>query len=74
MKELSDSRKGFVPPHSHCQLCGKSAPADRPFCSKKCAEEVYQNEKKKMQSSRTYLVAIVIIIIATLAWGYDLLF
>ena len=70
MKELSESRKGFVPPHSHCQLCGKSVSVNRPFCSKKCAEEVYQHEKKNQQSSRIYLIAIVIIIMAALAWTF----
>ncbi len=73
MKEVSETRKGGIPPHSHCQFCGKSVPINKPFCSKKCAEEVYQLEKKSQQSSRIYMVVIIIIIIVVASTSYELL-
>lgn len=67
---MSESRKEQIPPHIHCQNCGKSVPVNKTFCSKKCDEQFYIQEKKSQKNSQMYMIAFIILIIMLLLWSF----
>jgi len=53
-----------VPPHSHCQICGKAIPVTETFCSEECKQK-YNNmmKKRKLMVYAMYALIAVIVIL-----------
>ncbi|MBS3749472.1 MAG: DUF2116 family Zn-ribbon domain-containing protein [Candidatus Thermoplasmatota archaeon] len=53
-----------IPPHSHCQICGKAIPVSETFCSEECKEK-YNNmmKKRKLMVYAMYALIAVIVIL-----------
>lgn len=54
MSEFEEKRKRakdlYIPPHSHCKVCGKAIPEGQIYCSKECRDKDLkaQSREKKM--------------------------
>ncbi|MFP3262166.1 MAG: DUF2116 family Zn-ribbon domain-containing protein [Nitrososphaeria archaeon] len=54
MSESEEKRKRakdlYIPPHSHCKVCGKAIPEGQIYCSKECRDRDLkaQSREKKM--------------------------
>lgn len=56
-----------IPPHSHCQICGKATPVSETFCSEDCKIK-YQSiiKKRKFMVYAMYALIAVIIMLVVL--------
>jgi predicted nucleic acid-binding Zn ribbon protein len=58
--------KDSIPPHAHCQMCGKSIPVTETLCSEECRQR-YQTilRKRKLMVYFMYgmLAALIIVIV-----------
>ncbi|HDM66962.1 MAG TPA: DUF2116 family Zn-ribbon domain-containing protein [Thermoplasmatales archaeon] len=53
----------LIPPHTHCQVCGKAIPPDETFCSKEC-EKRFQSMVKKRKMLVYIMYGLIIVIMA----------
>lgn len=53
-----------IPPHAHCQICGKAIPVSETFCSEECKEKYNSMMKKRklMVYAMYALIAVIVII------------
>jgi len=53
-----------IPPHSHCQICGKAIPVSETFCSEECKEKYNSMMKKRklMVYAMYALIAVIVIL------------
>ncbi|MCL4435192.1 MAG: DUF2116 family Zn-ribbon domain-containing protein [Thaumarchaeota archaeon] len=63
-------KKGWIPPHSHCRVCGKSVPVNKEFCSKQCEEEAAKITQRNKRSSRLYLIIFIVLMATLLLWSF----
>lgn len=52
-----------IPPHNHCQVCGKAIPTTETFCSKEC-EERFQAMVKRRKMLVYIMYGLIIVILA----------
>ncbi len=52
-----------IPPHTHCQVCGKAIPTTESFCSKEC-EQRFQTMVKKRKMLIYIMYGLIIVIMA----------
>jgi predicted nucleic acid-binding Zn ribbon protein len=52
-----------IPPHAHCQICGKAIPVSETFCSEECKEKYNSMMKKRklMVYAMYALIAVIVI-------------
>jgi predicted nucleic acid-binding Zn ribbon protein len=63
-------KKGWIPPHNHCRVCGKSIPVNKEFCSKKCEEEAEKITQRNKRSSRIYIIIFIVLMAMLLLWSF----
>lgn len=53
-----------IPPHSHCQICGKAIPVSETFCSEECKEKYngMMKKRKLMVYAMYALIAVIVIL------------
>jgi predicted nucleic acid-binding Zn ribbon protein len=56
-----------IPPHSHCQICGKATPVSETICSEECKQK-YHNMIKKRKLIVYAMYALIAMIIILLIW------
>lgn len=67
---MSEPRKGWIPPHTHCRTCGKAITIDKTFCSKKCGDDELKAQQKSKRVSRIYMVFLIVVMITLLLWSF----
>ncbi|MGQ9718770.1 MAG: DUF2116 family Zn-ribbon domain-containing protein [Nitrososphaerales archaeon] len=67
---MSSKEKSFIPPHTHCRVCGKSIPLGKELCSNECREKESKAQRKSKRTGRLYLVFLVILIVAMLIFTF----
>ena len=52
-----------IPPHAHCQICGKAIPVSETFCSEECKEKynTMMKKRKLMVYAMYALIAVIVI-------------
>ena len=55
----------IIPPHSHCQICGKAVPVSETFCSEECKQKysAMMKRRKLMVYAMYALIAVILVII-----------
>lgn len=53
-----------IPPHAHCQICGKAIPVLETFCSEECKQKYDSMMKKRklMVYAMYALIAVIVIL------------
>ncbi len=51
-----------VAPHRHCEVCGRSTPLKKKYCSNKCSMESEKKTKKTKKMSRLFMLAMFVIL------------
>jgi len=53
-----------IPPHAHCQICGKAIPVSETFCSEECKQKYDSMMKKRklMVYAMYALIAVIVIL------------
>ncbi len=46
-KKKKDPKDFYIPPHSHCKVCGKAIPEGQIYCSKECRDKDLNQQKKE---------------------------
>jgi len=51
LSESEEKRKKvkdfYIPPHSHCKVCGKAIPEGQIYCSKECRDKDLKAQKRE---------------------------
>jgi len=66
---LVEQRRGGVPFHVHCKICGRPIAADREYCSRKCSDEAMRIQQRSKRISRIYMLIFIILMILLFVWS-----
>lgn len=62
----------FVPPHTHCRVCGRPVPLNRSYCSRECMEKDHKQQRRAKRMLQLYIASIVLLFILLIIYSATL--
>ena len=59
----------YIPPHTHCKVCGRPIPLGKVYCSKECMEKDMKQQKRAKRMMQIYIISISALFAALLMYS-----
>ncbi|MGC8568835.1 MAG: DUF2116 family Zn-ribbon domain-containing protein [Nitrososphaeria archaeon] len=74
MSEAEEKRKRakdlYIPPHSHCKVCGKAIPEGQIYCSRECREKDLAAQRRERNLMWGFYALFIGLLVVTLIITY----